>query len=120
MVSVAYAELIAALASLLVSLPILFAAIDIRLGDYLSTLWRPLIGSIAMGAGIELLGHAIGRDGSFGNAALRLAAGVPVGLALYAFFVWGLWLWSGRRESVESLAMHRLLAYAAAAWRRDH
>jgi O-antigen/teichoic acid export membrane protein len=118
MVSVAYAELIAALASLLVSLPILFAAIELRVGDYLATLWRPLIGSAAMGAGIGLLEHAIGRDGSFGNATLQLAAGVPVGLVLYAFFVWVMWLCSGRRDSVESLAARRLLAFAAAALRR--
>ncbi|MEO8133115.1 MAG: oligosaccharide flippase family protein [Betaproteobacteria bacterium] len=114
--AVAYAELIAAVAGFVVSLPILLVAMKIRAIDLLGALWRPLIGSCAMGAAIQALVFALYDDGSFGAALLALALGVPIGALLYAACVGVLWQWFGRRDSVEAQVARRIRALVSAAF----
>ena len=107
-VSVAYAELGAAFASLVVSLPILFISLRLRARDYLASLWRPLIASALGAAGVHAVVTAIGHGDAFSGAALQLLAGVFVGLVLYPVALWGLWWLSGRPLSVEPVLGRRI------------
>ena len=107
-VTVAYAELGAAFASLLVSLPILFVSLQLRVLDYLATLWRPLVASALGAAGVNATIHAVGTAQSFPGALLQLLVGLSVGLVLYPTTLWILWVLSGRPRSVEAMVGARI------------
>ena len=106
--SVAYAELFASFGSLLVSLPILFAALKLRLHDYLATLWRPVIASALGYEAVRLLLVELGAGDSFGGALVQLAVGALVGVLVYTLSLWLLWLMSGRPASVEPIIARRV------------
>lgn len=110
-IAIAYAEMIAVVASLLFSYPVLLRQLKLSPLDYLAALWRPLCASIAMGLTVHAAITWIGTDGSAPGALIQLAAGVPLGIALYVSLVFGLWIASGRPESAELLVAKR--AYAA-------
>jgi len=99
--AVAYADLVASLGSLLVSLPILFHALDLKARRYLATLWRPLLASGLMGLGLYLVVQAMPGATAIGAAALSLLICVPVGATVYLGCLWLLWLLSGQPHSVE-------------------
>lgn len=101
MIAVAYAELAAAVGSFLVSLPVLFRTVKLSVFDYLSSLWRPLVASLLMGACVHAAAKWLAGDGGFVAAVLELAVGGGVGALTYPVFVWLLWLISGRPECVE-------------------
>jgi lipopolysaccharide exporter len=106
---VAYAELIAALGSLAVSVPILSRTLQMPLREYWSCLWRPTIASCLMGAVIYLqMPHGQGEL-SFVQAVAQLVIGIVLGVLSYPLFVWLLWWLSGKPESVEVLITRRLL-----------
>jgi PST family polysaccharide transporter len=117
-IAVAYAELVAALASLLVSLPILFSALKLRTRDYVATLWRPLLASGLMGAFMLAAAQAWRGQGGFAGALIELAAGVPVGAVAYLVFLWLLWTLSRRPESVEKAIALKLYSSLGGMWRR--
>ncbi len=101
MLGVAWAELLSAVGSFLISLPVLFSALKLSLREYLASLWRPLVASCLMGVGLYGLTRVLNNDGSFLAAALELAISAPVGAALYVALIWLLWQMSGRPESIE-------------------
>lgn len=115
---VAYADLIAALGSLLVSLPILFSALKLRVRHYLATLWRPLLASGLMGGCLYGLMQQLRSDDSFLGAASQLALGIPLGALAYLAFLWLLWLAARRPESVEKQIAQKLYEAAAGAIHR--
>jgi O-antigen/teichoic acid export membrane protein len=115
---VAYADLVAALGSLLVSLPILFAALKLRALDYLAALWRPLGASALMGACLYGVLRGLRTDESFSGAVFQLAVGIPSGAVTYLAFLWLLWLAAHRPESVEKQIAVRLYGIAAGRLRR--
>lgn len=108
LVAVAYTELAAALASLLVSLPLLLRVVKIRAADYLACLWRPAFASTAAAGLVYLLTGPAQPGLSVLESMLRLAAGLPVGALAYVGALWGLWRMSGRPESVEAQLGRRI------------
>ncbi len=98
---IAYAELFAAAASMAVSLPILLTTIQLRLSDYLSALWRPLVSSVGVGVAIKLTIDATSTHAGVGAAALELIAGIATGILIYPLILATLWLISGRPNSIE-------------------
>jgi lipopolysaccharide exporter len=98
---IAYAELIAAAASMAVSLPILLATIHVRLLDYLRALWRPLVASAMMGIVIVRLLDTSSTQVGVGEAAIQLITGTVIGMLTYPLILAALWLVSGRPDSVE-------------------
>ena len=98
---IAYAEFGAAVASMAVSLPILFSTIKLRRRDYVSALWRPLVASALMGMTVSwLIASEFAGDG-LGDAALQMLVGVTAGMLSYPLILAALWLISGRPESTE-------------------
>lgn len=112
--SVAQAELVAALGSLLVSLPILFRQIELKTFDYIASAWRPLLASVLSAALVHLLIGMYGADDSFGAAVVQLALGLPVGLAAYVGTVWVLWHAAGKPPSVDAAIARRIASSVAA------
>lgn len=112
-IAIAYAEMIAVVASLLFSYPILLREFKLSPLDYFAALWRPLCASMAMGLTVHAAIIWVGSDGSARGALIQIAAGVPLGVALYVLLVWGLWIASGRPDSAELLLAKRTWA----AWR---
>jgi lipopolysaccharide exporter len=97
---VAYAELLAASAGMLVSLPILLATIHLPWSEYVRALWRPLIGSALMGVAVShIIGTAI--PVSAGDAAMQMLLGVCTGVLCYPLILAALWFASGRPDSIE-------------------
>lgn len=107
MIGVAYADLVSALGSLVVSLPILFTTLQLGALQYLRTLWRPTLASLATGVLVLGLIGLLPGAGSFANALLALAIGAPVGLIAYVALVALLWRLSGRPQTVEVLLAQR-------------
>ena len=107
--TVAYAELVAALGSLLVSLPILFSALRLSVFGYFGSLWRPLLASALGAAAVNAAVKAVGHDDSLSGAVVQLLVGLPIGGVLYTFLLWGLWTISGRPESIEPAIGRRIL-----------
>jgi lipopolysaccharide exporter len=117
--AVAYADLFAALGSLLVSLPILFAALRLRMVDYLASLWRPLVASGAMGVCLYSVVSLLGEHSTLSGAVLELLLGAPVGAIIYLVFLWLLWAAAGRPESVETLIVRRVFGTVTGVLRRS-
>jgi O-antigen/teichoic acid export membrane protein len=107
--AVAHAELLATLCSLLVSLPILFGALKLRVRDYLAILWRPLLASAAAYEVVRQLLMQIGTEGAFGEAVLQLIAGTLAGAAVYGGGLWLLWAAAGRPATVEQMIARRAI-----------
>lgn len=108
LVAVAYAELVAAIGSLAVSLPILFKTLQMSVRSYLASLWRPLLASCLMGWAVQAAARATRGSGSLGGAVMELAVAVPVGAVVYPLTVVALWMLSGRPESVEAIVLRKL------------
>jgi O-antigen/teichoic acid export membrane protein len=105
---IAFAELIAALGSLLVSLPMLLRAIELRFVAYLSSLWRPLVASFTSALCVYFLLRTGSEEGTLAVAVGQLLVGLPVGLIVYATLLWSMWRVAGRPETVEAVIGRRL------------
>jgi O-antigen/teichoic acid export membrane protein len=103
-VGAAYAELIAAVGSLVVSYPVLFRALRVSSRVYLASLWRPLSAALAMGLAVYALNHEVARAAS---AIAQLALGIPSGILVYFLALWILWVWSGKPRSAEAYLLDR-------------
>lgn len=120
--AIALCELVAALGSLLVSLPILFRIVQVRPAEYFASMWRPLVASAAAAGTVYMLldlGAGTGEHGIV-LALGQLALGLPGGLFLYVAALAVLWRLSGRPASVEVEIVERLRSFIAdkfAAWR---
>jgi len=109
MTVVAYSELVAALGSLLVSLPLLFRTVHIRLRDYLTGVWRPLAASLFGASGVYFALRLDESTPGLTTAIGQLALGLPLGLLLYLCSLWALWQVSGRPASIEPMLGRRIL-----------
>lgn len=114
LLGVAYAELVSAAGSLAISLPILLRTLEVRVADYLRTVWRPLAASAVMAAALHAGLGLLPPPEDVATALLRLAVGVLLGAVVYPVSVAVLWLLAGRPQAVEVLVATR-----AAAWLRE-
>ena len=105
----AFAELIASVGSLAMSLPLVFRGLQLRAREYFASFWRPLIASCVMGASVHFVNQGIGGSSGFLGAVLELLLSVPVGAVSYTLSLWVLWQASGRPESVETMLGLRAL-----------
>lgn len=112
-IAVAHTELVASVASLLVSFPMLLRVVRIPVLAYLANLWKPLVASAAAAACVHLLLGPGGSTMSIASAAARLAIGLPVGLLVYGLAFWLLWRLAGHPQSIEAVVGRRLLAAVA-------
>ena len=112
-VAVAYAEFAAAVGSLLVSLPILFASIRLRVRDYLASLWRPLLASAIGAAAVHAVVEAMGRPSTVSIALTELLVGFAAGAVLYPGILWLLWRLAGRPEAIETMIGRRVRDWLA-------
>lgn len=103
----AFAELIASVGSLAISLPLVFKGLQLRASEYFASFWRPLIASCVMGVAVHLVNRELGGADSFGGAILQLLLSVPVGAGTYVPSLWLLWMASGRPQSVETMLGRR-------------
>ncbi|MEO8523714.1 MAG: polysaccharide biosynthesis C-terminal domain-containing protein, partial [Caldimonas sp.] len=117
-VAVAYAELAAAVGSLLVSLPVLFSSIRLRIQDYLASLWRPLVASAIGASAVHEVVQAIGRPNGVSIALTELLVGCLVGAVTYPVTLWLLWRLAGRPEAIETMIGRRVRDWLAGYFRR--
>lgn len=105
----AYAEVLAAGASMLVSLPTLLVTLRVRLTDYLRGLWRPVVAGAIMGYAIHVVVSpqfdASNPAGAFG----QLFGGVGLGLGVYLTVIGVLWWLAGRPHSIEAMLTTKFL-----------
>jgi len=118
LITVAYAEFLAALGCFVVSLPLLFSAIGLRTREYLASLWRPLVASALMGGALFAIGGALPHRAELGDALVQLVVGVPAGAAIYLATLWTLWHAAGRPECVEATVASSALGAVAGVFRR--
>lgn len=97
----AFAEVLAALGSLTVSVPILSRALGMPVLGYFGALVRPLIASLLMGLALHAVLPGRGLDDGLVNAVAWLVAGSLLGAVVYPLAVALLWLLAGRPDSVE-------------------
>jgi PST family polysaccharide transporter len=115
---IACAELVGGVASVIVSVPLLIVTLGLRWGEYLLSLWRPLVASCLMGLVLSTVGSQLHLDGSLSSALMDLAVRVPIGAVVYLVAIAGLWMASGRPHGVESLIAERTSLALAAAFNR--
>jgi PST family polysaccharide transporter len=101
LVGIAYAELIATVTSLVISVPILLITVKLQAMNYARLLWRPAIASVVMGWSISVLIDARTSYSDVGTAALQLFSGIALGMLIYPLVVGGLWFVAGRPDSIE-------------------
>lgn len=118
-IGVAFAELSAALGSLLVSVPILCSTLKLPARAYLASLWRPVTASAMMGAALVGVLPVAPTGASVLDSILALALGCVVGVVVYPLSVALLWGLSGRREGVETLVFRRASEEFAKRMRRQ-
>lgn len=117
-VAVAYAELVASVACLGVSLPVLFSSLQLRARDYLASLWRPVLASALGAAAVHAVVQAIGHPHGFSVALKELLVGCVVGAVLYPVTLWLLWSLAGRPEAVETMIGRHVRNWLAGHLRR--
>jgi PST family polysaccharide transporter len=117
-VMVAWAELAAALASLAVSLPVLFSSLRLRTVDYIVALWRPALASAVGAYAVHVAVSAVGPTDGFSVALLQMLVGLGVGSVVYPLALVLLWILAGRPESVETLLGQRIKSALAGILRR--
>jgi len=106
-IGAAYAELGAYLVSLLVSYPVLFGALQISVGRYLSAVWRPAIASAVMGGAVAAAVAAIPSGATSLSALPQLLSGVTVGVVVYTAVLFVLWHAAGRPRGAEAVVVAR-------------
>lgn len=104
----AFAEVLAALASLAVSVPILARTLKLPVMTYFGALIRPLVASVLMGLALHLVLPARGLDAGITSAITWLVAGSLLGAVVYPIVIAALWLVAGRPPSVEVVLFTRL------------
>jgi peptidoglycan biosynthesis protein MviN/MurJ (putative lipid II flippase) len=107
LVGIALAEVVAAVACMAVSYPVLFKQLQLGLGEFLGSIWRPVVASATMGLSVHWVIASLGADGSFSGAVGQLLIGLPAGVALYVSVLYLLWTASGRPPSAERTVMLR-------------
>lgn len=107
-VGVAYAEVLAALGSLAVSIPILAVTLKLKPFVYFGALVRPLIASALMGLVLHFVLPARGLDADIVHAITWLCLGSLAGAVVYPLIAAVLWLLAGRPESVELMIFSRI------------
>ena len=107
-VGVAYAELIATLAGLSVSYPVLFKTLKISVRGYGARIWRPFLAAAAMGFFVLALVRTT-IEGAIELAPVwQLAMFIPSGVAIYLLGLAGLWIIAGKPTGAEALLLARL------------
>jgi lipopolysaccharide exporter len=104
----AFAEVLAALGSLAVSVPILVRTLKLSPFAYFGALTRPLIASLVMGFVLYLVLPGRGLDTGIVDAISWLVIGSVVGALVYPPVIALLWLAAGRPQSVEMTLFTRL------------
>jgi lipopolysaccharide exporter len=104
----AFAEVLAALGSLAVSVPILARALKLGPRTYFGALQRPLIASVAMGFVLYWVLPSRGLDAGIVDAITWLIVGSLLGAVVYPLLIALLWVVSGRPASVEVVLFTRL------------
>lgn len=96
-----FAEVLAALGSLAVSVPILARTLKLGPLTYFGALVRPLIASLVMGLVLHAVLPGRGLDAGIADAIFWLVAGSLLGALVYPLAVALLWFVAGRPDSVE-------------------
>lgn len=104
----AFAEVVAALGSLAVSIPILSRTLKLGPLTYFGALLRPLVASLVMGLALHTVLPGRGLDAGIVSAVTWLIVGFVVGAVVYPLTVAALWLLAGRPASVEVALFMRL------------
>lgn len=110
MIAIAQTELMASIASLLVSLPMLLRVVRIPVFDYLANVWKPLVASVAAAVCVNVLLGPASTSLSIVAAIVRLAVGLPIGITVYAGTFWLLWRLAGHVGSIEAVVGRRMRA----------
>lgn len=108
---VATADLLASLACLGVSLPLLFKTVRISGADYWRCTWRPLLAAAAMGGASWFAVASLPVATGVGAALWAIVAGALVAALIYPLAYLVLWRLSGKPQTIEAEITRR-----AAAW----
>jgi O-antigen/teichoic acid export membrane protein len=111
MAGVAAADVLASLACLVVSIPLLFRTVRIGVRAYWSCVWRPLVAAAL--AGVAAWSAVRGTVGSEGvvESVLTVAAASAIVALVYPLGYWLLWLGAGRPRTIELEVAVRGLAW---------
>jgi peptidoglycan biosynthesis protein MviN/MurJ (putative lipid II flippase) len=104
---VAAADLLASLACLGVSIPLLAAAVGIGPRDYWRSLWRPLLAAAVMGWAAWVVVVRMPHSNDVFDALSKIVAGSAVGITVYLATYFLLWRAAGRPQTIEPEAVRR-------------
>ncbi|WP_298824530.1 lipopolysaccharide biosynthesis protein [uncultured Piscinibacter sp.] len=106
---VAYAELLASMISMAVSLPTMFLTVGLSVHQYLRALWRPLLASAVMGWIVAETTAAPFAELDAARAAWELFGGTLLGITTFPIMLAGLWWAAGKPEAIEIDILRKLL-----------
>ncbi len=110
LLGIAFAEVAAAMLSLVVSSLTVFRRIGITWRTYIGGFWRIIVATGAMALMVGLFLKQQHSYGSGADRALALGGAVFVGAAVYAAVLVLLWIASGRPEGTERHAVEQIVA----------
>jgi lipopolysaccharide exporter len=113
---VAYAELAAALVSMVVSLVTLFLSTGVRPLPFAAALWRPLVASGLMGWVIYSVVQPSFDAARPGAAVADLLLGVAIGAVLYPLAIAALWRLTGTDDAIEAQIFRRVMVEIRTRW----
>ncbi|MDH4393728.1 MAG: lipopolysaccharide biosynthesis protein [Aquabacterium sp.] len=102
----AWAIVLAQLAVIPLGMALISRLLQIGFRRRLAVSWRPLVGTLAMGAALLALRHLLGAPQGALACGVQLASGIAVGASVYLISTFGLWRISGTPNGAESRIAH--------------
>ncbi|WP_292295142.1 oligosaccharide flippase family protein, partial [Marivita sp.] len=115
---IALAELCGAITCFVASFPLIFRRLEIRIAEYLSYNWRPVVASLVMSIAVIGVQSAVDDTDSLGGSALVLACAVPSGVVVYSASLYILWRMSRRPDGAEKVLLNKLTGAGVSVRRR--
>lgn len=110
LIGVAWVQLIVSVVFLPVSLVVIFRVLDIKVAEFTSRIWRPLLAATIMFFVVRAFIAATAVHGLNPHGLPMLLASVVLGAAVFAALLGLLWTLTGRPRSVEARVINMLFA----------
>jgi len=108
-IGAAWASFGVALVMIPVNYVFIFRALGIRTSQVLREIWRPILSTSVMTAGVQWFVAGLADTSHLGVQVAHLLCAIAIGVAIYPVVSWVLWQLSGRPPGAEQHALDYLL-----------
>ena len=121
LLGMAFAELLASATAVVISTVMALRAIKLSFASLLGAIWRPILATAALSAAVMQVQQvqSVTIEQPVSGPLLALVAGVVVGVLVYFFSLFALWVAVGRPAGAEQLVTGRMRALLAQLNRRS-